>query len=160
MNTLRLPHAGRFTSARRPASMLAERLFPSSPGSPSGYAVSTLPFPSPPFKCGIARDGTVDEPAYTHGTCLSASVSSSSARPRAQGCPPSMVVKCRWNCQLPSAVAGGRKWPCRCPSPSCGGPAHVRGGGGRWLRGWRGGGCVWSAQVIVGQESWVSEARA
>ena len=48
------------------------------------------------------------------------------ARP---GYPPSIVVRCRWNSHVPSAVAGGRRWPCKCPSPSCGGPAHIRAGG-------------------------------
>ena len=65
---------------------------------------------------------------YTHGTCLRASVSSSASQ-HAQGIPPSIVVRCRWNSHVPSAVAGGRRWPCRCPSPSCGGPAHIRAGG-------------------------------
>ena len=68
------------------------------------------------------------EPTYTHGTCLRASVSSSASQ-HAQGIPPSIVVRCRWNSHVPSAVAGGRRWPCKCPSPSCGGPAHIRAGG-------------------------------
>ena len=83
-------------------------------------------------RCGHAHLGRHSasgrEPTYTHGTCLRASVSSSASQ-HAQGIPPSIVVRCRWNSHVPSAVAGGRRWPCRCPSPSCGGPAHIRAGG-------------------------------